>query len=84
MMNDVHIGRTPTEMPFTWYWYYDFQAELDGYETGVTRERFHAPVYLWPGVDLLMEMMPFPVRDTKHVHFDLRPESEIAKPEIVE
>jgi hypothetical protein len=82
-MNDIHLGRTPVEMPFTWYWYYDFKADLAGHEPAVRRERFKAPPYLWMGPDLLMEMLPFPVRDTRRVHFDLvakrfRPEPELA------
>ena len=81
-MNDIHLGRTPVEQPFTWYWFYDFKAEKEGYETVVRRERFHAPVYLWPGLDLLMEMMPFPVTDTKHVHLVLRPEEQRPAPEF--
>ncbi len=81
-MNDVHLGRTPVEMPFTWYWYYDFQAELDGHETSVTRERFRAPVWLWPPMDLVMEAMPFHVHDTKRVHFDLAPVSDLPAPEF--
>lgn len=70
-MNDVHLGRTPVEMPFTWYWYYDFQAEMDGYETTVTRERFRPPFYLEMPFDLVMEAMPFMVVDRKKVHLEL-------------
>lgn len=80
-MNDVHLGRTPIEMPFTWYWYYDFKAELDGHRTGIRRERFRAPVWLWPPADLLMEAMPFTVKDTKYVHFELQPEPVVPAPE---
>ncbi|MBI5154226.1 PEGA domain-containing protein [Candidatus Poribacteria bacterium] len=79
-MNDVHVGRTPVEVPFTWYWFYDFKADLDGYETTVQRERFHAPVYLWPGLDLLMEAMPFRVTDTKHVYLAMKPERQRPAP----
>ncbi|MDK2972932.1 MAG: hypothetical protein PWP23_2687 [Candidatus Sumerlaeota bacterium] len=81
-MNDVHLGRTPVETPFTWYWYYDFKAEKDGYETAIQRERFKAPIYLWMGPDLLMEMMPFPVRDTRYVHLNLAPRPAVDGPEF--
>lgn len=81
-MNDVHLGRTPVEMPFTWYWYYDFTAELEGHETAFQRHRFRAPPYLWPGVDLLMETMPFPVRDTREIHFDMRALEDRPRPEF--
>ena len=61
-MNDVHVGRTPVEVPFTWYWFYDFKAEKEGCKATVQRERFKAPVYLWPPMDLLMEAIPLKVR----------------------
>ena len=80
-MNDVHLGTTPVEIPFTWYWYYDFRAQKEGYETAFLRQRVNAPVYLWPGPDLLMEMMPFPVYDTRRIHLELEPESDKPSPE---
>jgi hypothetical protein len=70
-MNGVHLGKTPVEQPFTWYWYYDFEAATAGYDKAERRVRFRAPVHLWPGLDLLMEAMPFFVTDTKKVHFVL-------------
>lgn len=82
-MNSVHLGQTPTEVPFTWYWYYDFKAEKDGYKTAIKRERFRAPIYLWPGVDLLMEMMPFHVRDTRHVHLELPVDKQLPEAELL-
>jgi len=82
-MNDVSVGRTPVEVPFTWYWFYDFKAEKDGYETAVSRERFKAPVYLWVPMDLVMEAMPFPVTDTKKVHLALRTKDGRPEPEFV-
>lgn len=88
-MNSVKLGETPTEIPFTWYWYYDFKAEKEGYHPAYKRERFKAPLYLAPGLDLLMEMMPFHVRDTRHVHLVLEenkslpaPDFEVAAPEV--
>ena len=79
-MNGVHLGRTPVEQPFTWYWYYDFVVAKEGYAPTGERVRFRAPVYLWPGLDLLMEMMPFFVTDTKKVHFVLKQNDERPAP----
>ncbi|MCC5875861.1 MAG: PEGA domain-containing protein [Candidatus Sumerlaeia bacterium] len=81
-MNGVNIGETPLQRPFTWYWYYDFRAEKDGYEPVEQRERFRAPVYLWAGLDLLMEMMPFYVYDTKEVHLVLRELEDRPAPQL--
>ncbi len=83
-MNGVNLGTTPVEQPFTWYWYYDFIAKKEGYETAGTRERFHAPPWLWPGFDLLMEMMPFYVKDTKRVHLVLEKVDERPDPNYAE
>jgi hypothetical protein len=80
-MNGVNLGKTPVDAPFTWYWYYDFVAEADGFEPTGTRERFRAPVWLWPGFDLLMEAMPFYVTDRKRVHLVLTPVDERPKPQ---
>lgn len=83
-MNGVNIGATPLQRPFTWYWYYDFVAEMEGYETTKQRERFRAPVYLWAGLDLLMEMMPFYVYDTKRVHLVLTEIDDVPSPVLAE
>lgn len=82
-MNAVHLGQTPTEVPFTWYWYYDFKAEKEGYKTAVKRERFREPFYLLPGLDLLMEMMPFHVRDTRKVHLELQRDNALPEPSFI-
>jgi hypothetical protein len=81
-MNDIHFGTTPLEIPFTWYWYYDFQAELDGHETLVQRERFRPPPYLAFPLDFVMEAVPFVVRDTKEVHLVLTPADTRPIPEV--
>lgn len=83
-MNGVNLGTTPLEHPFTWYWYYDFIAMKPGYETVGVRKRFRAPVYLWPGLDLLMEAMPFWVTDTKYVHIDMEAVDERPRPVFAE
>lgn len=82
-MNGVNLGETPVEQPFTWYWYYDFIAEKEGYETAGVRRRFRAPIYLWPGLDLLMEMMPFYVTNTKRVHLELHELDDRPEPRMV-
>ncbi len=82
-MNGVNLGETPLEHPFTWYWYYDFGASKEGYEPVLQRERFHAPPWLWPGLDLVMEAMPFFITDTKRVHLVLREADERPEPSFV-
>jgi len=83
-MNDIHVGRTPVEVPFTWYWYYDFKAEKEGYEATVQRERFRAPVYLWFPLDFVMELVPARITDTKRVHIEMEQERDKPEPELVQ
>ena len=71
-MNGVNLGTTPVEQPFTWFWYYDFVAEKDGYEDTGVRKRFRAPIWLWPPLDLVMEAMPFHVPSVKRVHIKMK------------
>ncbi len=68
-MNGVYRGKTPVEIPFAWYWYYDFTLRKDGYEPVSVRERFKAPVYFWVPFDVVAEAMPFPIYDTKRRHY---------------
>ncbi len=82
-MNDVHLGRAPLQMPFTWYWYYDFVAEKEGYKTTTERVRFRAPVYLWVPFDYFAEMLPFKIYDTKNVTLVLEEEDRTPSPEYV-
>jgi hypothetical protein len=70
-INDVHYGRTPVEVPFTWYWHYKVELRKEGYEPSVNMERLRAPVYFWIPFDLVFELLPFPVYDTKKFHYDL-------------
>ncbi len=71
-LNGLHRGRTPIEIPFIWYWYYDFELTEEGYEPLVARERFHAPVYAaFPPLDLLSEAAPVVFRDTRRRHYTL-------------
>jgi len=68
-VNNVHRGKTPVEIPFTWYWYYNFELQKEGYEPVSVQERFRAPFYFWMPIDVVAEAMPFPLYDTKRRHY---------------
>jgi hypothetical protein len=70
-VNDVHYGRTPVEVPFTWYWHYKIELRKEGYEPVARIERLRTPVYFLIPFDLIMEMMPFPITDTKKLDYEL-------------
>lgn len=84
-LNGVHRGKTPIEIPFIWYWYYDFELRQTGYEPLYIRERFHAPVYLYMPLDAVAEALPVPIYDTKRRHYVMvtRPEREPVTPGAV-
>jgi len=54
-LNDQEIGRTPLEVPFTWYGTYDVRLEKAGYEPMWTTAEADAPWWDRPGPDLLAE-----------------------------
>lgn len=57
-LNDVEVGRTPVEVDFTYFGVYDVRLRKPGYEPITTSEKASAPVYEWPGIDLLAEAIP--------------------------
>lgn len=87
-VNDVEVGRTPVEFPFTWYGDYDVRFRLEQKsgteEHPITRNYFlhthkqaHAPIYEWMGIDLITEsLIPITFKDEKIWAFTL--------PEVVE
>ncbi|MEM6393348.1 MAG: PEGA domain-containing protein [Planctomycetota bacterium] len=57
-LNDEEVGRTPLEVPFTFYGVYDVRLEREGYEPKWTTGEAAAPWWDYPGPDLLAELVP--------------------------
>lgn len=72
-LNDVEIGRTPVETDFTFYGTYDVRLRLEGYEPLLTSRKANAPVYDWPGLDLVAEAVPADIESRTEWHFVLAP-----------
>lgn len=70
-------GETPVTIPFIWYWYYEVELEKEGYEPVRTVERFRCPPWFIFPLDGIMELMPFPITDTRKRTYQLKP---LAKP----
>jgi hypothetical protein len=70
-------GETPITIPFIWYWYYEVELEKEGYEPLRTVERFRTPPWFIFPLDGIMELMPFPITDTRKRTYQLKP---LAKP----
>ncbi|HPB32324.1 MAG TPA: PEGA domain-containing protein [Candidatus Sumerlaeota bacterium] len=75
-MNEVYRGRTPITIPFTWYWFYDFEVSKPGFDPMKSRERFRTPFWFYMPLDLFCEAMPFNIYDTKRLHYTLTPSLE--------
>ena len=57
-LNDQEVGRTPLEVPFTWYGTYDVRLEREGFKTLETEQLAERPWWESPGPDLFAEAMP--------------------------
>ena len=66
-------GATPVTIPFIWYWYYDFALEKPGYHRTEVFERFRTPPWFLIPMDLFVELLPIPIHDTRHRHYELEP-----------
>jgi hypothetical protein len=65
-------GVTPIEIPFKWHWHYDIAIDKEGFERIETIERFRTPPWLIMPLDLIAEILPFAITDTRELHYILR------------
>jgi hypothetical protein len=79
-VNDQLKGATPLTYDFTWYGSYRVTLRKEGYDRLDDRRLLRAPVYLWIPFDLVMELLPLPVRDTKTWLYTLTPAAAPATP----
>lgn len=73
VLNDEEIGRTPVETGFRYFGVYDVRLQHDGYEPLVTEKEAVAPLWEYPGFDLLAIAAPWRVKTHLEWHFDLEP-----------
>jgi hypothetical protein len=72
-VNEQLKGRTPVDMPFIWYWFYDVRLEKEGYKTLKAQERFRTPWYAVFPLDFFAEAAPFPIYDRRSRSYTLTP-----------
>jgi hypothetical protein len=80
-VNDQLLGKTPVTYDFTWYGWHRVILRKDGYQRVDDRRQLRAPVYLWIPLDLVMELLPFPIRDTRTWDYTLAPSEVPLSPE---
>ena len=66
-------GATPVTIPFLWYWHYDIGLEKPGYKRLEVTERFRTPPWFLFPLDLLMEIIPVPIPDSRARNYVLEP-----------
>jgi len=64
-VNDQLKGNSPVAYDFEWYGWHRVMVRKEGYERLDDRKLLRAPVYLWIPLDLMMELLPFSIRDTR-------------------
>ena len=57
-LNDQEVGRTPLEVPFTFYGTYDVRLEADDRPPLWTTAKAKQPWWEYPGPDLIAELIP--------------------------
>lgn len=75
-LNDQEVGRTPVEKEFLWYGTYDLQLRKEGYKTLSARPRVWAPWWQIIPLDLLTELLPFPLVDRAELSYTMKPLEE--------
>ena len=77
-VNEVEKGRTPVTFDFTWYGTYRVLLESPEYETLETHRRVWAPIYQWPVLDFVSEvLLPFTFHNHHDWHFTLSPRQPV-------
>lgn len=78
-LNDREIGRTPVETGFLFHGDYDVRLHLDGHEPVHEQRRAKAPIYEYPGIDLVASALPMKFKNVAEWHFDLEPSLELTQ-----
>lgn len=73
-LNDEAVGRTPLTVPFTFYGVYDVRLDKEGYQPLWTTRKADAPLWEYPGPDLIAEAIPG-AKVELDWHFDLEPQT---------
>jgi hypothetical protein len=74
-INDQLKGTSPVTYDFMWYGWHRLILRKEGFERLDDRRELRSPIYLWIPFDLVMEMLPFPIRDARTWSYTLTPAS---------
>jgi len=80
-VNDELLGTTPHTYDFRWYGWYRVTLTKSGYAQLDDRRFLKAPLHLWIPVDLMMELLPWTIRDDRELSYSLSPYESLPEPE---
>lgn len=75
-INDTEVGRTPVQTAFKFYGVYDVRLELDGYEPIHESRKASAPLFEYPGLDLVTGVVPIDWESRTEWAFTMTPRLE--------
>ena len=79
-VNDQLRGPSPVSYDFVWYGWHRVTIMSDGYQRLDDVRKLRSPLYLWIPLDLVMELLPIPVRDQRTWSYTLRRASAASIP----
>jgi hypothetical protein len=77
------VGKTPVDVPFSWYGTREIVVEKDGYETVEKKETIDPPWWQYPVVDFMTDVLiPVTFTDKREFNYELEssPTTEEIKP----
>ncbi len=84
-VNEMEKGRTPLTFPFMWYGRYRVLVEHPQYETLETSRAVPTPIYQWPGIDFVCEvLLPFKFHNHHDWDFTLVPRRTVPTDELID
>jgi hypothetical protein len=78
------IGAAPAYSQFDYYGYYTVQVVHPGYEIVTRREHIAAPWYAYPPFDLITEILPCNIRDTRRIYVELHEAPQVRTDDILQ
>ncbi len=75
-VNDQLKGTTPLTYDFVWYGWHRVMIRKEGFQRVDDRKKLSAPIYLWIPVDLVMDFLPFRIRDQRTWEYVLAPQTD--------
>ena len=84
-VNEIEKGRTPLTFSFIWYGQYRVLVEHPQYETLETSRSVPTPIYQWPGIDFVCEvLLPFKFHNHHDWDFTLAPRRTVPTDELID